>query len=199
MAQAAGRGRMPPYRPPQPAPNTMTLAFPDVHGASLDTDTGTRITVLAPHQYQDLANAAYEDAELLLSSILPDARIEHVGASAIPGTYSRGGVDVCVAVPRGSFDEALGVLCEAGYVAQSLDDADDRHAALVAAHGDVALTLRLIESGSRHEALMRFRDALRADATLLARYNALKIAAAPQGAGEYADVKAAFIAGVLRI
>ena len=40
---------------------------------------------------------------------------------------------------------------------------------------------------------------VRADATLLARYNALKIAAAPQGAGEYADAKAAFIAGVLRI
>ena len=197
MAPAAGRGRMPPYRPPQPTPNIMTLAFPDVHGASLDTDTGTRITMQAPRQYQDDAVAAYEDAELLLSSILPDARIEHVGASAIPGAYSRGGVDVCVAVPRGSLAEALGVLCEAGYVAQSRDDADDRHAALVAAHGDIALTLRLIESGSRHEALMRFRDALRADATLLARYNALKIAAAPHGASEYRAAKAAFIAEVV--
>ena len=198
MAQAARRGRMPPYRPPQPAPNTMTLAFPDVHGTSPDTDTGTRITVLAPRQYQDGAIVAYEDAELLLSSILPDARIEHVGASAIPGAYSRGGVDVCVAVPRGSFDEAQGVLCEAGYLVQRQDDADDRHAALVAAHGEVALTLRLIESGSRHEALMRFRDALRADATLLARYNALKIASAPQGADEYGAAKAGFIADVLK-
>ena len=81
--------------------------------------TRPSITVLAPRHYQDLATAAYEDAELLLAAILPDARIEHVGASAVPGAYSRGGVDVCVAVPRDAFDESLGVLCEAGYVARS--------------------------------------------------------------------------------
>jgi GrpB-like predicted nucleotidyltransferase (UPF0157 family) len=179
----------------------MSLAFPDVQGTGLETDTAEPIAVLAPRHYQDPATAAYEDAELLLSSILPDARIEHVGASAIPGAYSRGGVDVCVAVPREAFDEALGVLCEAGYVQRAHADIDadtgDRRAALIAPLADVALTLQLIESGSCHEALLRFRDALRGDATLLARYNAIKIEAGPLGAGVYRDAKARFIAGVL--
>ena len=44
---------------------------------------------------------------------------------------------------------------------------------------------------------MRFRDALRADPTLLARYNALKIEAGPRGAAAYADAKARFIAETL--
>ena len=44
---------------------------------------------------------------------------------------------------------------------------------------------------------MRFRDALRTDPTLLARYNALKIEAAPQGAATYAGAKARFFADVL--
>ena len=179
----------------------MSLAFPDVQGARLEPDSREPVAVLAPRHYQDLATAAFEDAELLLSSILPDARIEHVGASAIAGAYSRGGVDICVAVPRDAYDESLGVLCEAGYVPRSPqspgDDAADRRAALVAPHGDVALTLQLIESGSAHEALMRFRDALRADATLLARYNAIKIESGPHGAAAYADAKARFFAGVL--
>ena len=175
----------------------MSLAFPDVQGTRLEADTADAIAVLAPRHYQDLATAAYEDAELLLSAILPDARIEHVGASAIPGAYSRGGVDVCVAVPREAFDESLGVLCEAGYVLHAQPDDGDRQAQLGAPHGDVALTLRLVESGSRHEALMRFRDALRADATLLARYNAIKIEAGPLGGAAYRDAKARFIAGVL--
>jgi GrpB-like predicted nucleotidyltransferase (UPF0157 family) len=178
----------------------MSLAFPDVQGARLEADTREPVALLAPRHYQDLATAAYEDAELLLSSILPDARIEHVGASAIAGAYSRGGVDICVAVPRDTYDESLGVLCEAGYVPrspQSQDDGSDRRAALVAPHCDVALTLQLIESGSAHEALMRFRDALRADATLLARYNAIKIESGPHGAAAYADAKARFFAGVL--
>ena len=177
-------------------PRTMSLAFPDVQGACLEADTAV-VAVLAPRHYQDLATAAYEDAELLLSAILPDARIEHVGASAIPGAYSRGGVDICVAVPRDAFDESLGVLCEAGYVARSQDDGADRRAALVVPHGDLTLTLQLIESGSGHESLMRFRDALRSDATLLARYNAIKIEAGPQGAAVYAGAKARFVADVL--
>ncbi len=178
----------------------MSLAFPDVQGPRLEADTAAIVAVLAPRHYQDPATAAYEDAELLLSSILPDARIEHVGASAVPGAYSRGGVDVCVAVPRETFDEALGVLCEAGCVPRSLrsqDDGADRLAVLAAPHGEVQVTLRLVESGSRHESLMRFRDALRNDATLLARYNAIKIEAAPLGGAVYAESKGRFIAGVL--
>jgi GrpB-like predicted nucleotidyltransferase (UPF0157 family) len=174
----------------------MSLAFPDVHGTSLEADASEAVTVLAPRHYQDLATAAYEDAELLLTSILPDARIQHVGASSIPGAYSRGGIDICVAVPPDAFDEALGVLSEAGYVQRPQADAADRRTALAAPDGAVPLTLQLIESGSRHESLMRFRDALRADPTLLARYNALKIAAAPLGSAAYAEAKARFIAGV---
>jgi GrpB-like predicted nucleotidyltransferase (UPF0157 family) len=175
----------------------MSLAFPDVHGTSLQADVSEAVTVLAPRHYQDPATAAYEDAELLLTSILPDARIEHVGASSIAGAYSRGGVDICVAVPPDAFDEALGVLCEAGYVQRAQADAGHRRAALVAPDNAVPLTLQLIESGSRDESLMRFRDALRADPTQLARYNALKIATGPAGAAAYADAKARFIASVL--
>ena len=177
----------------------MNLAFPDVQGTHLGADAGADVTMLAPRHYQEVANAAYEDAELLLSSILPDARIEHVGASAVPGAYSRGGVDVCVAVAPGAFDEALGVLCEAGYLPGAPHDADDadRHAALAAPQADVAATLQLVESGSRHESLMRFRDALRGDGGLLARYNAVRIDAAAHGAAAYAEAKARFIADAL--
>ncbi len=176
----------------------MSLAFPDVQGTSLQADAGATVTVLAPRHYQEVATAAYEDAELLLSSILPDARIEHVGASAVPGAYSRGGVDVCVAVPRGAFDEALGVLGEAGYVVRAQAEAeDDRLAVLAAPYGDASTTLQLVETGSRHEALMRLRDALRADGELLARYNAIRIEAAAHGAAAYAQAKARFIADAL--
>ena len=113
---------------------------------------------------------------------------------------SRGGVDICVAVPPDAFDEALGVLCEAGYLqrSQAEAEANDRWAALVAPHGDVELTLQLVESGSAHESLMRLRDALRADPTLLARCNAIKIEAGPQGGAAYADAKARFFADVAK-
>ena len=175
----------------------MSLAFPDVRGARLDADARDAVTLLAPRQYQDAAIAAYEDAELLLSAILPDARIDHVGASSVPGALSQGGVDICVAAPRDAFDECLGVLREAGYALLPHAPVHDRHAWLSAPPGPVPVRLQLIESGSTSEAPMRLRDALRADAALLARYDALKLAAAPHGATAYADAKARFIASVL--
>jgi GrpB-like predicted nucleotidyltransferase (UPF0157 family) len=170
----------------------MSLAFPAVHDTRLEADTREPVTLLAPSRWQAAASAAYEDAELLLTSILPDARIEHVGATAVAGAHSPGGVDVCVAVPRDAFDEALGVLVEAGCLQRSQEDAADRHAALAMPSTPVPVMLQLIETGSRHESLMRVRDALRADAALLARLDAAKADAAPQGQAAYAAAKARF-------
>jgi GrpB-like predicted nucleotidyltransferase (UPF0157 family) len=156
------------------------------------------VDVRAPRHYQDRALAAFEDARLLLGAILPEACIEHVGASAIPGAYSKGGVDICVAVPRDRFLEALGVLGEAGYAIRPGALRTEQLCSLDAPAGDVPLTVRLIEAGSRHESFIGFRDALRDDAVLVARYNALRLEAAPFGAAAYREAKQRFILDVLR-
>jgi len=176
----------------------MSLVFPAVHDTRLEADTREPVQLLASTQIQAAAAAAYEDAELLLTSILPDARIEHVGATAVPGALSRGGVDICVAVPRDAFDEALGVLLEAGYLQRSQEDAADRHAVLAMPLADVPLTLQLIESGSTHESLLRVRDALRADAALRERLDAAKTESAAHGDAAYAAAKARFFDAFLK-
>jgi len=102
-------------------------------------------------------------------------------------------------VPRDGFDEALGVLVEAGCLQRSQDDAADRHAALAMPGTAVPVTLQLIETGSGHESLLRVRDALRADAGLLARLNAAKAEAAPQGDAAYAAAKASFFTALVRL
>jgi len=170
----------------------MSLAFPAVHDTRPHADTREPVTLLASCHWHAAATAAYEDTELLLTAILPDARIEHVGATAVAGAQSPGDIDVCVAVPRGAFDEALGVLVEAGCLQRSQEDAAERHAALAMPGAQAPVTVQLIESGSRHESLMRVRDALRADPALLARLNAAKAVAAAQGARAYAAAKARF-------
>ena len=174
------------------------------HAAFLDTQPdgmidpmAVAVRVHAPRQYQDRALAAYEDAELLLSAILPDARIEHVGASAIPGAYSKGDVDICVSVPRDRFLETMGVLGEAGYTIRPDTLRTEQLCTLEAPDCDLTLAVQLIEAGSRYESFMRFRDALRDDAVLVARYNALKIEAAPYGMDAYRAAKSGFILDVL--
>lgn len=90
---------------------------------------------------------AYDDAELLLSSILPDARI-----SPIPSAFD--GVGIGIAVPRDTFDEALVVLREAGYVLRTDEIGDNRQRLLSAPDGDAPLTLHLMESDARRESLL---------------------------------------------
>ncbi len=175
----------------------MTLALHDTPTTTPDAATAAPVVVLAPRHYQERAIAVFEDAELLLSAILPDARVEHVGASAIPGAYSKGDVDLCVAAPQDGFHEALGVLGEAGFSIRAGTLRTEQLCVLDAPASDVALSVRLVDAGSGRDAFTTFRDALRADPTLLARYNAVRIEAAPRGAAAYASAKDDFIRGVL--
>lgn len=92
---------------------------------------------------------AYDDAELLLSAILPDARISALPSSSTDGSHA--GVDIGIAVPRQAFDEALGVLLEAGYLLQA--GPHERPLRLAAPDGDAALTLHLAESDAHRASL----------------------------------------------
>ena len=100
----------------------------------------------APNQTMSLA---YDDAELLLSSILPDARISRIASPSGNGRPDH--VDIGIAVPRDTYDEALGVLLEAGYVRRAVDPLDDRPQLLSAPDAGNQLTLHLFESDARRE------------------------------------------------
>lgn len=98
----------------------------------------------APNQTMSLA---YDDAELLLSSILPDARISRIAPPSGSGHPDH--VDIGIAVPRDTYDEALGVLLEAGYLRRADEPLDDRAQRLSAPDAGTLLTLHLFESDAR--------------------------------------------------
>jgi GrpB-like predicted nucleotidyltransferase (UPF0157 family) len=54
--------------------------------------------LLTPDQYQLIAEEAFSDVREALARALPFARVEHVGSSSIPGSISKGDIDVCVIV-----------------------------------------------------------------------------------------------------
>jgi GrpB-like predicted nucleotidyltransferase (UPF0157 family) len=165
--------------------------------ASFETPTVHPVVLHAPERHRAQARAVYDDNELLLSAILPAARFEHVGASAVPGALSKGDLDICVLMARESFHEALGVLGEAGFTLRSRPDrAAPRHI-LAAPLGEMPLMVHLVEEGRTTDPLIAFRDALRADPALVERYNAVRLEAAARGATAYRAAKAGFIADVL--
>ena len=54
-----------------------------------------------------------------IGGLLPGARIEHVGSTAVPGSLTKGDLDICVIVDRAEFERASRVLAARFEIHQS--------------------------------------------------------------------------------
>jgi len=148
-------------------------------------------------EYQTRTWAVFTAVAEEVARLLPGARIEHVGASSIPGAVSKGDLDICVVVPAQQHAAAVSTLEAAGHVIKADTLRTPELCMLELPREDADVALQVIAQGSRFEFFMRFRDALRADPSLVEQYNQIKRDHAAMGAERYRDEKARFIAGVL--
>jgi GrpB-like predicted nucleotidyltransferase (UPF0157 family) len=155
------------------------------------------VRLLRPTVYLPRAEQVFDEVRQQLSAALPDARVDHVGSSAIPGAISKGDIDICVAVRADRFEAGLQVLAGLGYHEAENTLRTPQLCMLKSRRCDIDLALQLIEAGSRFEFFLRFRDALRAAPSLVTEYNELKTAHGPQGAPAYREAKDGFIRRVL--
>ena len=105
-------------------------------------------------QYQPAAQRVFIQLQTELSLALPYARIEHIGSSAIPGALSKGDIDICVAVPKKHFTEALGVLESKGYRIKVDTLRTPQLCMLISPRESTDLAIQLIEQGSDFEFFM---------------------------------------------
>ena len=151
-----------------------------------------------PPEYQPVARKVFESVSDELTRLLPGARIEHVGASSIPGAVSKGDLDICVVVAAHDHAGTVQTLEASGYVVKADTLRTPELCMLLSPRKDADVALQVVAAGSRFEFFMRFRDALRADPLLVERYNQLKHNFADSEAGRYRDEKTKFIEAVLR-
>jgi GrpB-like predicted nucleotidyltransferase (UPF0157 family) len=147
--------------------------------------------------------AAFEARALRLRREVGDVagRIEHVGSTAIPGLCAKPIVDVLVEVP--SFDEArrrmVPVLCGSSCEYWMHSD----HMIFIERSGFLGQRthhLHVAPLGHRIWDMVVFRDRLRENAELCARYAALKRSLAERYRNDrelYTDAKAAFVREVI--
>ena len=125
-----------------------------------------------------------------IASALPDARVEHVGSTSVPGLAAKPVIDIVV-IPAASIEDAVGPLEHAGYVLRVVEP---RHRMLRTPARDVHVHL-WADAGEVRRHLL-FRDWLREDATDCERYAAVKRELATREWGDmndYADAKSPVI------
>jgi GrpB-like predicted nucleotidyltransferase (UPF0157 family) len=126
--------------------------------------------------------------------------IEHIGSTAVPGLAAKPVIDILAGVASMAAAGALSSpLCANGYTTSAEFNAalTDRQWFMRWANGHRTHHLHLVVHGGPVWAQrLRFRDALRTDPALAARYAALKAglaAAYPADREAYTEAKAAFV------
>lgn len=150
------------------------------------------------YKFEELkVSEIFEKLRTEVSQLLPFARIEHIGASSIPGSISKGDLDVFVGVDADQFQNSLDILKTIGYQEKQGTFRSDDLCMLITDkyHHDVAI--QLVRNGSEFEDFLRFRDALRANKNLVDQYNQIKREAVSLPENEYRSKKAIFIQSVL--
>ena len=145
--------------------------------------------------YQDIyqrSRQVYEQNEEQIMRVLWFAEIQHIGSTAIPGSITKGDVDLNVRVELKDFENAKEELQKLYQINQpenwTLNFAslkDDKKFAL-------PVGVQLTIFGSKYDDFVRIRDLLISDKKLLEEYNQMKSRYEGKDMEEYRKEKAEF-------
>ncbi|PMG66473.1 GrpB family protein [Vibrio splendidus] len=149
-------------------------------------------------QYQADCNELFVRYERDIKKLIPNARVEHVGASSIPSAVSKGDLDIFVGVELGELEDAIERLTTLGFN-EKLDTLRTPELCMLESTSGDDVALQVVANGSEFECFLRFRDKLRANPALVEQYNSLKMSCEGWPQDEYREKKADFIEHVLEL
>jgi GrpB-like predicted nucleotidyltransferase (UPF0157 family) len=127
---------------------------------------------------------------------LTQTEIHHIGATSFPFGHTKGDVDANVRVAEAQFPATVAALRGRLEPAQ-MENWSTSFASFVAEGYDLPLGVQVTSIGSKDDFLLTLRDRMRADPSLLRRYDDVKVAAASKGAEEYWRAKDALLREIL--
>jgi GrpB-like predicted nucleotidyltransferase (UPF0157 family) len=132
-----------------------------------------------------------------LWSLVPDAELHHIGATALPSGMTKGDVDLLVRVSPAQLAPTIAALQRCFVVKQP-----ENWTADFASFGDdtghaLPLGIQVVVKDSSADFLLYLRDYFMAHRDALEQYNRLKMSHARQGAESYWKAKDEFLQGIL--
>lgn len=141
-------------------------------------------------------SSVFEEVAAELLRVFPSAVVEHVGATSIPGTMTKGDLDICVLVEQSDFDDAdraLGALFERNVGSHKSDSLSS----FVDESRTVSVGIQLVVIGGPEDFFVKWRNLLRGSRQLIEKYNALKCLWQGRSHRAYRTAKSEFIERLL--
>mgnify|MGYP000545157307 CR=1 FL=1 len=149
------------------------------------------------NEYQPSCDDLYQQYQREIQKLLPDATIEHIGASSIPMAISKGDLDIFVGVDASQFAPAIKTLTTHGFY-EKTDTLRTPELCMLESSSDDDVALQVVVKGSEFECFLHFRDKLRRNPLLVQQYNELKLSCSGWPQDEYRLKKSAFVERILR-
>lgn len=127
----------------------------------------------------------------------PRTKIEHVGATSVPGCVTRGNLDVCVIAMRADFEVVREKLAQVYGPAEDIA-ATDEFASFVDMDCRPPLLIQLVVREGEMDIFTAFRDMLRDKPAVLSAYNQMKRSYNGKSLAAYRAAQDEFIAHVLQ-
>jgi GrpB-like predicted nucleotidyltransferase (UPF0157 family) len=136
---------------------------------------GESIPLIREEEIRERVAAIFGRRRAELEGMLPGARIEHVGSTAVAGSLTKGDLDICVIVEGEEFERASRVLAGRFEIHQPENWSATLGSFTAPSEDGIDVGVQLVPAGSADERhFVGWRDRLRADPELRARYDELK-------------------------
>lgn len=140
-------------------------------------------------EFLDKANKLFKEQKMRILSVIPNAKIEHIGSTAIAGSVTKGDLDINVRVPIDDFNDAISKL-KGLYEINQPENWNEGFASFKNDALDLGVQLTVV--GSKADDFVKLRDILINNPALAAEYNQMKQKCEGQDMDEYRKAKADF-------
>ncbi len=151
----------------------------------------------ASDQLAPVIASVLAELHAVISAILPDVRVHHIGATAIPGALTKGDLDVLLRVRRDQFAAAIDLL-RLRFPVKQPENWNSDFASFGSNTGfAIPVGIQLVVADSEADFFLFIRDYLLTHPEALTEYNRLKRSHADCSAEEYRRAKSAFFESLL--
>ncbi|MBC7545684.1 MAG: GrpB family protein [Candidatus Sericytochromatia bacterium] len=143
------------------------------------------------HTVRSAVADAFADHAAALQALLPEADVQHVGSTAVPGSFTKGDLDIAVRVTAEGFATADRVLAEA-FERNTGSDQSPTFASFLNDDLPIPLGIQLCVVGGPEDFFLQQRAFFRAHPEENENYNTLKLQNFGKTMTEYREAKQSY-------
>lgn len=151
---------------------------------------------LEPEQYQQRCAQLFNSYQKDISALLPFAKIEHIGSSAIPNAISKGDLDIYIEIMSEQFEFSIEQLKTLNFIEKQNTLRTHELCMLESLNND-DVAFQIVVTDSVFTFFLAFKNKLINSPTLVNEYNQLKLQCSHLDPDQYRTIKSDFINRVL--